>query len=404
VSDLPRSSMEPISSSRLSVTANEDLMRKERSQVPPPPGGVLQTLPEPIFPQNPKLSAALDEAYFPKNGKRYWAAPLIYRAMRGWMFPYFQSRLLRGEFYPIISYFFTEWKYNLDCNYCWAFDNRVSGMTEDTAKRSIEWLHSTTCRVLALMGGEVLLRPHFVYEVIDYAAKQGFWVYLPTNGRLMKPDVIDRVADAGVATFNLAVHAWDIKPGLPKAMVPIRQYFNHLVRKQYKYGYSVFLNINICHNNLKDVRMLTELAHDNGIATDYHICETPMMEHEGFTHLEDNPVFIRPDDHAAIGELLDWLIEKQNSGWHMVNSVQQFGRYEEVHKERDGSLGLPRGIQQPHHPHRWHAGSLFSHVLGQSRLGNHRSAKDGPWPVTSDEERVRSKLHLYPQSHSCLLL
>ena len=91
------------------------------------------------------------------------------------------------------------------------------GMTEDVAKRSIDWLHSTTCRVLALMGGEVLLRPKFAHKVIDYAAKKGFWVYLPTNGRLMKPDVIDRVADAGVATVNLAVDAWDVKPGLPKA-------------------------------------------------------------------------------------------------------------------------------------------------------------------------------------------
>ena len=49
--------------------------------------------------------------------------------------------------------------------------------------------------------------------MIYYAAKKGFWVYLPTNGRLMRPDVIDRVADAGVATLNLAVDAWDDEAG-----------------------------------------------------------------------------------------------------------------------------------------------------------------------------------------------
>jgi hypothetical protein len=27
-------------------------------------------------------------------------------------------------------------------------------MTEDTAKRSIDWLHGTGCRVLAFMGGD----------------------------------------------------------------------------------------------------------------------------------------------------------------------------------------------------------------------------------------------------------
>jgi len=243
VNDLPRPAASSASTYRLSISANEELKRGARSQVPPAPGGVQQSFPEPAFPQHPELFGAPDEDFFPRNGNRYWTAPQIRRAMQGWMLPFFRSRLLAGEFHPIIAFLFSEWKCNLDCFYCWAYDNRVNGMTEDIAKRSIDWLRSTTCRVLALMGGEVLLRPQFVHKIIYYAARQGFWVYLPTNGRLMKPDVIDRIADAGVATVNLAVDAWDLKPGLPKAMVPIRGYFDHLVRKQYKYGYSVFLNI-----------------------------------------------------------------------------------------------------------------------------------------------------------------
>ncbi len=110
---------------------------------------------------------------------------------------------------------------------------------EDVAERSIDWLRSTTCRVLALMGGEPLLRPQYVHKVIDYAAKRGFWVYLPTNARLLRPEVIDRVADAGVAVVNLAVDAVEEKPGLPKALHPVRKYFEYLVRKQYRYGYLV---------------------------------------------------------------------------------------------------------------------------------------------------------------------
>ncbi len=319
-------------------------MSGTRSQVPPPPGGVPQTLPEPVFPRNPKLFAAPDEDFFPKNGKRHWAAPHIWRSMQRWMFPFFRSRLLPGEFHPIIAYLFSEWKCNLDCHYCWAYDNRVQGMTEDIARRSIDWLHSTTCRVLALMGGEVLLRPDFAHKIVYYAAKQGFWVYLPTNGRLMRPDVLDRLVDAGVASVNLAVDAWDLKPGLPKAMVPIRSYFDHLMRKQYKYGYSTFLNINICRNNLEDVRLLTQLAHDNGIATDYHICESPMAEQQDFRHFENNPVFIRPEDHAAIGELLDWLIERQNAGWQMVNSVQRLAEMKQFLQRKLEDWGCRAGL------------------------------------------------------------
>src|SRR5262245_17726983 len=136
-------------------------------------------------------------------------------------------------------------------------------MSEDTAKRAIDWLHDSGCRVLALMGGEPLLRPAFVHKVVYYAAKKGFWIYLPTNARLLRPDVIDRLADAGVATVNFAVDCVEERPGLPKALKPVRSYFDYLIKKQYWYGYTVFFNMNICRTNLEDIKQLTEIAHDH---------------------------------------------------------------------------------------------------------------------------------------------
>jgi len=282
----------------------------------------------PVFPQRPALfpkvsaESIIGQPHIPPV-RRHWSAPLIYRAMRGWLFPYVKSRIFTGEFHPIICYLFTEYKCNLDCHYCWAYDNHVKGMTEDAAKRSIDWLHSTTCRVLALMGGEPLLRPDFVHKVIYYAAKKGFWVYLPTNGRLMRPEVIDQILDAGVATVNLAVDAVDEKPGLPKALNPIRKNFEYLIRRQYDYGATVFFNINICRNNLDDVKALTKIAHANGIATDYHINESPMLSQEHFGHLEENPTFIRPEDWPKIDGVLDWLIGRNRMGYKMVNSTKR---------------------------------------------------------------------------------
>ena len=91
--------------------------------------------------------------------------------------------------------------------------------------------------------------------------------------------------------------AWDLKPGLPKAFVPGAEHLEYILRKQYVNGYIVFFNINICRNNLDDVRQLTEYAHDHRVATDYHINETPMLEQDDhFKHLYDNPTYIRPED------------------------------------------------------------------------------------------------------------
>jgi MoaA/NifB/PqqE/SkfB family radical SAM enzyme len=300
---------------------------RPQTALPPLASGQTEKLPEPVFPEHPELLGELTDAdrlahqRAINGGQRRWSAPLVMRALRGWMFPYLKSRVLPGDFHPIIAYLFTEWKCNLDCHYCWAFDNTVKGMTEDVAKRSIDWLHSTTCRVLALMGGEPLLRPDFAHKVVSYAAKKGFWVYVPTNARLLRPEVIDRLADAGMAVVNFAVDAVDEKPGLPKALNPVRKHFDYLIGRQYRYGYIAFFNINICRNNLEDVKELTEMARANGLITDYHINESPMLEESHFKHYEENDTFIRPEDWPQVDALIDWLIEKNRSGYKMVNSV-----------------------------------------------------------------------------------
>jgi MoaA/NifB/PqqE/SkfB family radical SAM enzyme len=320
---------------RVDVAINDLLVHSAtKPPVPPPPKGL--TLPEAVFPQYPeKLSDPGRE--IPPERRRWNRAELL-RKMRGWLVPYIRSRVMPGEFHPITAYLFLEYKCNLDCWYCWSFDNQIKGMTEDIARRAIDWLHDHGCRVLALMGGEPLLRPQVAHKVVYYAAKKGFWIYIGTNGRLLRPEVADRLADAGTAVFNFAMDAWDEKPGLPKALVPAQRNLEYLMRKQYVYGYMVFYNMNICRNNLDDIRRLTEYARDHSLATDYHLNETPMLEQDGhFKHLDDNPTYIRLEDWRAVDELIDWLIEKNRAGYQMVNSV---ARLEEMKAFMRMSSGL----------------------------------------------------------------
>lgn len=146
---------------------------------------------------------------------------------------------------------------------------------------------------------------------------------LPTNARLMRPDVIDRIADAGVATVNFAVDAVDEKLGLPKALVPVRRYFDYLIHKTVQVRIHRVLQHEHLQNNIGDIRQLTGIAHDNGIATDYHINESPMIEQDHFQHYDNNDTYIRQEDWPQVDELINWLIEKNKSGYRMVNSVKR---------------------------------------------------------------------------------
>ncbi len=244
------------------------------------------------------------------------------RAVRCWLWPYLRSRVHPRPFRPLLAYLFTDEKCNLDCHYCWAHRNQVKGMRKEVAYRAIAWLEETGCRALAIMGGEPLLRPAVICRIVGAAAARGFFVYLPTNGRLMSREVIDRLGGAGIATVNLAVDCVIPTPALPKALAPIRSSFEYLVKMQHRYGYTVFLNINITRLNLPDVRMLTEIAHDMNVATDYHLNEPPMLEQAHFSRARENDTYLHPEDYPAVDDLLDELAERNRLGYRMVNSCQ----------------------------------------------------------------------------------
>lgn len=49
-----------------------------------------------------------------------------------------------------------------------------------------------------------------------------------------------------------------------------------------------------------------------------------MLEHDDhFKHGYDNPTYIRPEDWRALDDLIDWIIDKNRTGYQMVNSVQK---------------------------------------------------------------------------------
>jgi MoaA/NifB/PqqE/SkfB family radical SAM enzyme len=296
---------------RVDVKLRDVLLNQPGRQGSPERGlAVEEGLPEPVYPQYTYPRWETERKFHNAKAWRTWKSLGA---------PYFKHRLMPSQLQPLIAYLFSEWKCNLDCHYCWSYDNSVKGMTDQTARKSIDWLHDTGNRFIALMGGEPLLRPKFIHKICYYAAKKDFLIYLPTNGRLMKPDVIDRLGDGGLTAVNLAVDCIDEKPGLAKALTPIRPYFEYLIKNMKKYSVSVFFNVCITRTNMDDVRALTEMAKDYDIGIDYHIVESPIIDAPHFKHLNENSTFLTPADYPRVDELIDWIIEKHKQGYKIVN-------------------------------------------------------------------------------------
>lgn len=280
------------------------------------------------------------------------------RAIQRWVVPYLNSRIHADEFRPLLCYLYTDWKCNIDCHYCFQYNNDQPGMSLETAKSAMDWLKSVGCRVVPLMGGEPLVRKDFVLEILRYGAENGFFMYLPTNGYLMDKAFIDEMGKTGLAAVNLGVDCLAPRKGLPKALLNIEPQFRYLVERQKKYGYILFFNINICRNNIKDVKLLTEIARQNNIGTDYHLDEAPQsfVNVQHYKHKDDG-LYVTPEHYEEVNELLDWIIDKQRHGWPMVNSIAHLQAFKDRMRGRmrnwdcraghNGALIRPDGTLSP---------------------------------------------------------
>lgn len=78
------------------------------------------------------------------------------------------------------------------------------------------------------------------------------------------------------------------------------------------------------------MKLLTEIAHENRIGTDYHLNEPPhdFVDTSYYKHRQNN-LWITPEEYEEVDELLDWLIERQKRGWPMVNSITHLQTFKE---------------------------------------------------------------------------
>jgi hypothetical protein len=106
------------------------------------------TLSEPVYPCGPIWRKWLTSTPFRISVR---GAPRIFIGLwRGWLFPNVRSRVKPGDFHPIICYRSPNGNATSIVTIA-GHDNSVKGMTEDIARRSIDWLHDHGCRVLPLM-------------------------------------------------------------------------------------------------------------------------------------------------------------------------------------------------------------------------------------------------------------
>jgi len=103
---------------------------------------------------------------------------------------------------PYFAHLAVTHRCNLRCRFCQITSSPYPELDLDGMKRVIDRLDRMGIAVLALTGGEPLLRPDFA-AIIDYAAAKGLYVTVATNGTMPKAKyaelVRSRVSEIGIS-------------------------------------------------------------------------------------------------------------------------------------------------------------------------------------------------------------
>lgn len=121
-----------------------------------------------------------------------------------------------------------------------------------------------------LQGGELLLRPDKLFEVIKAIKPERFYLYLTTNGYFLDEKMAKRLKEAGVSRVSVSIDSFDEKAhdefrGRPGAFKRAIEALKHVKNA----GMSPYLNITVGHYNAKseDVERLCQYSKEQGYTT-----------------------------------------------------------------------------------------------------------------------------------------
>jgi hypothetical protein len=109
-----------------------------------------------------------------------------------------------------------------------------------------------------------------------------------------------------------------------------------------------------------------------------------MIEPEHFAHMDNNVTYIGREDWPAVDELVDWLIEKNRSGYKMVNSVQRLNEMREFMRGKLQEWNCRAGHNNVIIRVDGTLAPCFPDVLGDLRLG-----RRGPTQLRDETARTR---------------
>lgn len=111
---------------------------------------------------------------------------------------------------------------NLDCGYCYEYDNSSKAIPIDELKERVRHIHRLGGLLINLNGGEPLINKD-ILELIRFIRSLGMVPVMNSNGYLLTRELIQGLNEAGLYAYQISVDAMRPSDMTKKAWVPLRE-------------------------------------------------------------------------------------------------------------------------------------------------------------------------------------
>ena len=232
--------------------------------------------------------------------------------------PAYIASLIRPK--PIWANMILTRKCNLDCRYCFVKDPTKRDLNGIQTIKVIDKLHSLGCRFIDFTGGEPTLRRDLP-ELVKHANDKGMMTRITTNGTLLTPDYIEKLARAGLDIMNLSIDSVLEFDQSRKDYVRSKKIIFDLIDAREKYGFEIETNLTLTRKNLDTVIETVELIHNLKIAI--AICIIVQNTYSN-VQMDQDLFFNTPEDKKKLFGVLDEIKELKRHKYNIIDPSQYF--------------------------------------------------------------------------------
>jgi len=223
----------------------------------------------------------------------------------------------------------------LRCKICYHWQNDEKNIKRPNLDEWKKFIHSLRGEVasdfaIAFGGGEPLLFPDELIELISFSSSLGFTTALSTSGHTINKEYTERLVRTGLDNINLTIfslnsNVHDFLRGVNGSLAKVLSVISYL--KLFSDTLSIGINTIIMKPSLDDLQNLTEWVNNDSrlagiyfqaIARPFH---TPFVEE---WYKTERYQFLWPDDLCKLENVIDALIALKQKGYRISNTVSQF--------------------------------------------------------------------------------